>query len=95
MMNGNFRRCATCNRDAKLYRPYGEFLRSSRIHCARHVPDWRWYVPMIEDVDGSVWGYTSVPYGAIQRWESFPDKPTPYWLLYGTLTLLILLAQAV
>jgi hypothetical protein len=71
-----FHKCSKCKRnDIKLYRPYGEFLRDSTIKCRKHVPkdNWDWYVPMIEDTDGSVWGYTSVPPEAIDRWERLPE----------------------
>ena len=69
-------RCATCKRnDVKLYRPAGEFLRDYRIFCRRHVPvdSWNWYVPLVEDDDGSVWGYTSVPEDHYERWDALPD----------------------
>ena len=70
-------KCNACNIDnIKLYRPYGEFLRDERIFCEEHVPvdEWDWFVPMIEDVDGTVWGYTSVPQNDIRKWESLPPE---------------------
>lgn len=72
---GQYHKCAVCGRSAvRLYRPYGEFLRSERIRCCRHMPyDSKWYVPLVEDTDGSVWGYTSVPDDAIKRWQDLPD----------------------
>lgn len=65
--------CATCGRnDIKLYRAYGSFLRDAEIFCGAHKPA-EWYVSLVEDTDGSVWGYTSVPDEAIARWEALSD----------------------
>ena len=79
-----FHQCATCgSADVKLYRPYGEFLRDARVYCNAHVPkgEFRWYVPMIEDVDSTVWGYTSVPDDAIKLWNGLLDASDdgPHW----------------
>lgn len=74
------RKCAKCNRQGvRLYRPYSEFLRDSRIVCAEHVDpqEATWFVPLIEDTDGSVWGYTSSPPDAIARWYALPDNGVP------------------
>ena len=71
------RKCAKCGKQGvKLYRAYGEFLRDDRIFCQEHVnPDsWGWYIPLIEDTDGTVWGYTSSPLEAVKRWEALPGK---------------------
>ena len=70
--------CSTCKRNAvKLYRYYGSFLRDDEIFCKAHAPagqiERQVFVPLCEDVDGSVWGYTSVPDDAIQRWEALPE----------------------
>lgn len=68
-------KCSICGKnDVKLYRPYSEFLRNERIKCGEHVPaqELIWYVPLIEDQDGSVWGYTSVPQDAIAKWKALP-----------------------
>lgn len=71
-------KCTTCHRTAiKLYRYYGSVLRDSEIFCAQCAPadhiEKQLLVPMIEDTDGSVWGYTSVPEEAIQRWRALPE----------------------
>lgn len=71
-------RCAICKRNAvKLYRYYASFLRDSEIFCKTHAPtghiEKQHLVPLCEDTDGSVWGYTSVPEDAIARWEALPD----------------------
>ena len=73
-MNGNLHRCAVCNQDVKLYRPYGEFLRSQRIKCREHIPnnEQDWHVPLIEDTDGGVWGFSSAPQSAIDKWNILP-----------------------
>jgi hypothetical protein len=68
--------CSICNTGGvKLYCPYGEFLRPERIRCRAHIPpnEQDWYIPLIEDDDGSVWGYTSAPDEHITRWEALPD----------------------
>lgn len=69
--------CSVCDKDyVRLFRPYSEFLRAERIRCKQHVPgdEWDWYVPLIEDEDGSVWGYTSVPRDAIKKWRALPES---------------------
>ena len=70
--------CAICGRNTvKLYRYYGCFLRDGEIYCRTHAPaghiDRQNLVPLCEDTDGSVWGYTSVPDDAIARREALPD----------------------
>jgi len=67
--------CHECGRnDVKLYRKYGSILRQDEIYCGQHLPCNRnWIVPLVEDTDGSVWGYTSVPQEAMDRWENLPD----------------------
>ena len=67
--------CSKCHvSDVRLYRPYGEFLREQRImcfaHASTHALNWGWWVPLIEDLDGSVWGYCSTPELDIQRWNA-------------------------
>jgi len=71
--------CAICQRnDIKIYRYYGLFLRDEQIFCRTHAPpghiERKNLVPLCEDEDGSVWGYTSVPPDAIARWEALPDE---------------------
>lgn len=70
--------CTVCKRhDVRLYRYYGSFLRDEEIFCRSHAPaghiENQHLVPLCEDVDGSVWGYTSVPDEAIARWEALPE----------------------
>lgn len=70
------RTCAKCGRgQCKLYRPYGEFLREGRIVCKADIPQGQegWYVPLCEDVDGTVWGYTSARQDSIDYFDSLPD----------------------
>ena len=71
-------RCAVCQRNnIKLYRYYANFLRDKEIFCRSHAPpgliEQQILVPLCEDVDGSVWGYTSVPEDAIERFNALPD----------------------
>lgn len=71
-------KCAICGRNTvKLYRYYGFFLRDNEIYCRKHAPadqiERQYLVPLCEDVDGSVWGYTSVPDDAIARFNALPD----------------------
>ena len=77
-MATQFHKCAVCGRnDVKLYRYYAFFLRVEEIFCKAHVPagqiENQYFVPLCEDTDGSVWGYTSVPNDAIERFNSLPD----------------------
>ena len=68
-------KCSVCGRnDVKLYRYYGNFLREGEIYCGAHKPGSEWLVPLVEDVDGTVWGYTSVPEDAVKRFEDLPDE---------------------
>lgn len=71
-------RCMMCKRNTvKLYRYYGSPLRDDEIYCRACAPtdeiDKQVLVPLCEDVDGTVWGYTSVPADAIARFEALPD----------------------
>lgn len=71
-------KCATCGRNTvKLYRYYSFFLRDEEIFCRKHAPagqiESQYLVPLCEDLDGSVWGYTSVPDDAIARFNALPD----------------------
>ena len=93
-MNGNYHRCGICKKDAKLFRPYGEFLRDHWIRCTNHIPklEQDWYVPCIEDLDGSVWGYTSMPQSAIDRWNALPDVPPHAWSWALVLTIFLVIA---
>ena len=70
--------CTICKRrTVKLYRYYGCFLRDDEIFCKAHAPAGHIanqnLVPLIEDTDGSVWGYTSVPQKAIDRFNAMED----------------------
>lgn len=71
-------KCSRCGRsDVRLYRYYGCFLRDSEIYCCQCAPagliEKKSLVPLCEDIDGSVWGYTSVPPDAIARFYVLPD----------------------
>jgi len=64
--------CAICKRrDVKLYRVYGvqDF---HPAYCKRHIPKTNNvdYVPCVEDIDGSVWGLTSIPKDAAERFNA-------------------------
>ncbi len=68
-------KCATCgHNDVKLYRVYGvqDF---HPVYCKQHTPKTEKvdYIPCVEDVDGSVWGYSSAPKEAVDRFYSLPD----------------------
>ena len=70
--------CTVCKRnDVRLYRYYGRVLRDEEIYCKADAPDGQIesqsLVPLCEDFDGSVWGYTSVPDDAVARWEALPE----------------------
>ena len=70
--------CSVCKRNGvKLYRYYGSFLRDDEIFCGTCAPkgeiEHQNLVPLCEDIDGSVWGYTSVPQDAIDRFHALPD----------------------
>lgn len=70
-------RCFTCDKNnIKLYRPYGMFLRDTAIFCIVHIPEdqLEWYVPLVEDTDGTVWGHTSIPQEAKDRFNSRRDN---------------------
>ena len=69
-------RCAVCGRsDVRLYRYYGSFLRDSEIFCDLDAPEKSgdWLVPLCEDTDGSVWGYSSIPEDALARFYAMSD----------------------
>lgn len=70
--------CAVCHRNTiKLYRYYSHFLRDEEIYCRSCAPEGhierQYLVPLCEDLDGSVWGYTSVPQDATDRFNALPD----------------------
>lgn len=68
--------CTVCKRArVKLYRYYGSVLRESEVFCEACAPagEKQYLVPLIEDTDGSVWGYTSAPSNAIARWRALPE----------------------
>ena len=70
--------CFYCGKnDVKLYRIYGNFLLDIEIYCKKDAPagwiDRQILVPLIEDIDGNVFLYTSVPTDAIKRWNNLPD----------------------
>lgn len=66
-------KCAVCGKShVKLWRGYGSFFREDDVYCTEHKPE-QWYVPLVKDADGSVWGYTSAPDEAVKHWEALPD----------------------
>lgn len=70
--------CVVCRRnDVRLYRYYGSPLREAEIFCRKDAPagqiERQYLVPLCEDLDGSVWGYTSVPDDAIARFQALPE----------------------
>lgn len=70
-------KCSVCEKsNIKLYRPYGEFLRNSRVRCKKHIPakERKIYVLLVEDEDGSVWGYTSAPQKDIDKANLLPER---------------------
>lgn len=78
--------CGKCGAAAvRLYRPYGMFYRVADNRCNECLSEQSeqrdWYVPCIADEDGTIWGYSSVPMAAIDRWDKLPDKNPnlPYW----------------
>lgn len=70
--------CSVCGRnDVRLYRYGGMFLRDEEIFCRADAPSRKIeggnLIPLIEDTDGSVWGYTSAPEDAMKRFYAMPD----------------------
>lgn len=68
--------CTVCkSHEVRLYRYYGNALRANEIFCKAHAPEGarEYLTPLVEDVDGSVWGYTSAPEDAIARWNALPE----------------------
>lgn len=71
-------KCAKCGRnDVRLYRYYGSFLREDEIFCRSDAPageiDMQYLVPLCEDEDGNVWGYTAVDEAAMKRFKALPE----------------------
>lgn len=70
-------KCSVCGRSSiRLYREYGNFLRDAEIQCKEHTRDGepgKWMVPLVEDDDGTVWGYTSTPIEDWERWDGLPE----------------------
>ena len=42
------------------------------------------YVPAVPDLDGSFWGYTSVPEWWVQWWKFLPDRKSDCTMCRGT-----------
>jgi hypothetical protein len=81
-------KCGVCGATrCRLYRPYGEFRRPERDRCNAHVlEDERgWYVPLVLDNDGSVWGFTSAPPRACGAFYALPEASSdrPGWQRIG------------
>jgi len=68
-------KCFVCGATGvRLYRPGGMFLRASTTSCKKHQdPKWGSYLPMWIDDDGSVWGKTSAPQSALDKFNSLPE----------------------
>lgn len=79
--------CMKCGaHGVRLYRPYGEFFRPTRIRCAPcaraaspnrsdkdSVTEIGWFVPLIRCETGEPWGYTSVPEADLAAWMELPE----------------------
>ena len=79
-------RCSVCGEQhVRLYRSYGTFLREDQIVCNAHVDGTDWVMPLVEDLEGGVWGYTSAPLSACVRFYRRPDATPdgPRWLQFG------------
>ena len=69
-------KCAVCGRrDVRLYRIYSRYLHEDEIRCKKHIPKdkAKWYVPLVEATDGTVWGYTAAPPGDTKRFNDLPE----------------------
>lgn len=71
-------KCSECGRsDVRLYRYRGRFLRDSEVYCCQCAPAGpikeKLLVPLCEDMDGSVWGFTSAPIDALARFYALSD----------------------
>lgn len=76
--------CADCGAErCRLYRDYGTF--SPKLRCTAcatkhqgHGPDGPhsigWLVAAVP-VDGTFWGYTSVPADGVAWWDALPVEP--------------------
>lgn len=80
----NIPKCNKCGATGvRIYRDYGIFRRPEKDRCNDCIDEnhREWMVPCILDVDGSAWGYTSVPEHACKQFYAFPEKNSdkPYW----------------
>ena len=78
--------CGICDKeDVRIYRPYGTFYRPETNRCnnclTSELDKRGWYVPCILDEDGTVWGYTSAPQDAINKFYALPESnpKKPIW----------------
>ncbi len=76
--------CGQCGiTDVRIYRPGGEFYRPKNNRCNGCLtPKQRdWYVPILPDSDGTIWGYRSAPEEAVQRFNALPEAnlDVPVW----------------
>jgi hypothetical protein len=76
--------CGKCGKTGvRLYRPGGEFRRPERDRCNAHVTTEQqgWYVPVVTDRSGEVWGYTSCPPEHLEAFLALPeaDPQAPSW----------------
>lgn len=75
--------CGVCGKsDVRIYRPYGNVYRpeDNRCNACLTSKDFKWYIPLILDSDGSIYGYGAIP---VIGWTMFdelaeasPDGPT-------------------
>lgn len=71
-------KCGECGAtNCRIYRPYASFRRPENDLCNGCVPakERGWYVPVIvDDSDGSIWGYSSVPDKDLQKFYALPES---------------------
>lgn len=80
--------CGKCGATGvKIYRDYGMFRRPENDRCNDCLEDPSWFVPCIlDESDGSCWGYTSVPEEDCKKFYALPEKSAtkPYWVEKGS-----------
>lgn len=76
-------KCGICNvQNVRLYRCGGEFYRPENNRCNSHVTETQrgWYIPLCPDVDGSIWGYGSIPDDALKIFYALPENDPKDWI---------------
>lgn len=76
--------CGVCGiATVRLYRPYANFYRPEDNRCNVCLTDSqrKFYVPLMLDSDGSVWGLLSAPDWAVDEFNSLSeaDPDAPSW----------------